>query len=465
MTFTCRSTCRYLLALALAVTPALLSASAEEVKKPAGNASIFPEIFFTSFPEHDRFRDAAYARFLAGEGLRSADPQTIVLRMLAAAKQSETYKALYLARLVTSANPDLAAAWANRAQLALALGFEAEAAASKANAADGGNRPLPPVALPGTMKTRPTTLADWAAALALVADDVAALEGRGALVAVRDELSGIQAAANDAIEASQRGPWATAKPVQVDHVLPNLFVMPKATPMDKKSMRGGMFALGTLALAGSTFATTVGATDAARAFSEMYGDTMGRAFEVPSELKGGSFVGITFAGGVARRTEMKPRTSGKYEAVNTPLPLLWASGSSMAAVHRAHWKSGDSPKSEAMRIDRKTKKQEWKKYEVPVLSYPRVQQLCANLRLCSPKLTLLEVMLTPADVAALAPGLERRLPDTAKWSARYAARESLTIVSAGETFAGFDHTGVIYVTRQRPTEWLTPAPAASASKK
>ena len=235
--------------------------------------------------------------------------------------------------------------------------------------------------------------------------------------------------------------------------------------MDKKSMKGGLFALGALALAGSTFASTVGAADAAAAFSEMYGDAMAKAFEVPSELKGGSFVSTTFSGDVAKATTTTPRTSGKHEAIGTPLSMLWASGGSMSPTLQARWKSGDSSKSETMRIDAKTKKREWKKQEVPQLFYPRVHQLCAGSKDCSPRLTLLEVLLTAEDVAALAPGNEQRLPAIGAWHARYTSHEGMTVIAAGETYAGFDASGVIYVTRQRPTEWLTPvAPVNTAQK-
>ena len=113
---------------------------------------------------------------------------------------------------------------------------------------------------------------------------------------------------------------------------------------------------------------------------------MGKAFEVPSELKRGFFP----RGHVHERQAKPDRVEATHggqvdQAVDTPLPILWASGGSMTPVQRAHWKSGDSSKSEAMRIDSKTKKPEWKKLGVPALSYPRVHQLCLNLRLCSPE--------------------------------------------------------------------------------
>ena len=424
---------------------------------PVPSSGPFSEALLKVYPEYERFRDERYLRLLAADGLRKADPQALVERMRAAATRGEIYKALYLARVFTAVKPELPAGWTNRGRLAASLGFDAEAAASQRNAEAPGSASVPSAALPGKMKVRPATLSDWAAALALLADDVAATEGAHAIVAVRDDLSGLSPASDDDVARENRGPWATAKPVQVEHVLTNLFVLKQATPMDKKSMKGGLFALGAVALGATTFATTVGATEAAAAFTEMYGDAMSKAFEVPSELKGGSFVSVTFTGNTAKAVENKPRTAGKYEAVSTPLPILWASGGSMNPTLQAQWKNGDESKSQAIRLDAKTTKREWKKHQVPALAYPRIAQLCLNARLCSPRVTLFELMLTAEDVAVMAPGLERALPDTSKFATMYAASQPLSVIAAGENLVGVDTAGVVYITQLRPTEWLTPA--------
>jgi hypothetical protein len=65
--------------------------------------------------------------------------------------------------------------------------------------------------------------------LALASDDVKAREGRAVVVAVRDDLSGVAVPTNEEIQQEARGPWANAKPVQLEDVLPNLFAMPQAT--------------------------------------------------------------------------------------------------------------------------------------------------------------------------------------------------------------------------------------------
>lgn len=432
--------------------------------RPTTSATGFSASFLTAFPEYERFRSDDYQRLLAGDGLRSLDPQVLYQLVAEAAKRNEPYKALYLARLFTQLRPEVASGWTNRARLATALGFEGEAAASGSRAI-GTETPVPPSALPGALTVRPATLHDWAAALALVSDDVAATQGPNALVAVRDDLSGIQMADDEAVAAGGRGPWATAKPVQVDNVLTNLFVMTHATPMDKKSVRGGMLALGAIALGGSTYATATGVTQAAQAFTQMYGEAMSKAFAVKSELKDGSFRAMTFSHGKGTQVEVKPQTAGKYEAVSTPLPILWASGGSMSPTVRAQWKSGDEKRAQAMKLDARTKKQEWKKHEVPALSYPRVHQLCLNERVCSPKLTLFELLLTTDDLAVAAPALRSSLPDTRRWVSMYASGQALSVVAAGETFAGTDPNGVIYVTRHRPTEWLTPLAADARGRK
>ncbi len=425
----------------------------------------FPSLFVSTSADLQRFGDAAYYRMLAADGIASSDPKALFARIAAATQAGESYKALYLSRIFTVVQPDNSTGWENRATLAAALGFEAEAAAARANASSASPAPISGSALPGSFKVRPATLNDWAAALAMVADDTTAREGRPVVVAVADNLSGVAVPSNAAIEEAGRGPWVDPKPVQVEDVLTNLFAMPQATPMDRKSMKGGLFALGALAMAGSAYSSATGVASTAAQLAEVSGNVMARAFEVPSELKGGTFVSVTYANGAAKPTTMKPKTAGKYEAVGTPLPMLWASGPSLSASVQAHWRSGDTSKSEAIRIDGKTKKQEWKKYELSPMTYPRMQRFCEDGRGCSPMLTLLEVMLTADDLRALAPGTEGRLPSLSAWTSRYASRTAMTIGVAGDRFTGFDAAGTVYITRHRPTEWLVTAAAPAIAKK
>jgi hypothetical protein len=425
----------------------------------------YPDALHVAYPDIARFRDAAYFGVLAEGGLSHVDPRALHGRIAAASEAGEGYKALYLARLFTDLQPDNAAGWSNRARLAAAVGFAGEAAAAQANAQSGTSAPVSGNALPGAIATKPASLHDWAAALALLADDVAAREGRPVIVSVKDDLSGIQVASQEDIQRENRGPWATAKPVRAEDVLPNLFVLSQAQPMDHKSMKGSMFALGALALAGSGYASTVGAAEAATTFAGLYGNAMARAFEVPSDYKGGKYTAVTYAEAAPKRVELTPKTSGKSEAVGTPLPLLWASGPSRSQALPAVWANGDSDKSEAIRMDRAAKTREWKKYIVPPLRYPRLQQLCAGVGRCSPHLTVLEVMLTADDLKVLAPGTDSGLPDLSAFASEYASGTQLTVVAAGDQFAGYDAAGVVYITKQRPTEWLTSAPAPASSGK
>jgi hypothetical protein len=437
---------------------------ADERKSGAVPAA-YPATFLRTAPELQRFADPEYFRMLAADGLRSVDPKILYQRIAAATQAGEGYKALYLSRLFTELQPNNQAGWNNRAQLATAVGFDIEAAAARANASSGAPAAFSGGALPGAFKVRPTTLADWAAALAMAADDTAAREGRAVVLAVRDDLSGVNVASNEEIQREARGPWATAKPVQLEHVLTNLFALTDATPMDKKSMKGGRFALGALAMAGSAYSSYSGMADTAAALSELSGNLLGQSFEVASELKGGQYVAVTYVNGSARSAVQKPKTSGKREAVGTPLTMLWASGGSLTPAVPAVWRNGDSNTTAAIKIDAKTTKQEWKKYQIGQLFYPRMQQFCDGAGACSPMLTLLEVMLSAEDLRAFAPSVESRLPNIASWASRYATNDAMTVAGAGQRHTGFDASGVVYTTQQRPTEWLVTMAAASNAKK
>jgi hypothetical protein len=431
---------------------------------PAAATASFPATFLKTSADLQRFADPAYFKIAAADGLRSADPKVLYQRIAAASKAGERYKALYLSRIFTDLQPDIAAGWANRAQLAASLGFTAESAAARANAEAGSSRPVAGGALPGAFKARPATLADWAAALALTGDDVTAREGRPMVVSVKDNLSGVSVPSNEEILRLGRGPWVKAKPVQLEDVLTNFFVMPQATPMDHKSMKGGLFALGALAMAASAYSSSIGAYDAATQYSELYGHAIGNALEVPSEFKGGAYTATTYADGAVRAAKVVPKSSGKREAIETPVAMLWASGPSLNATFQGGWRNGDTGKSEAMKIDAKTKKQQWKKHAIPALAYPRLQRFCGQGQ-CSPDFTLQEVMLSREDLQALAPGTESTLPVLASWASRYQSRQPLSVIAAGDFFTGFDAAGVVYVTRQSPTEWLTSASAPAVKVK
>ena len=178
------------------------------------------------------------------------------------ARPVESYKALYLSRIFTDLQPDNTTGWTNRAGLAASLGFDAEAAAAQANAEAGAGRPVVRWRPPG----RAQSPAENARRLgqprsALTADDLTTREGRTVVVSVKDDLSGVKKCrVTRKIQRQGRGPWATAQPVQVEDVLPNLFAMPQATPMDHKSVKGGLFALGVLAMAASAYASRSAAT-------------------------------------------------------------------------------------------------------------------------------------------------------------------------------------------------------------
>ena len=186
----------------------------------------------------DRLADADYSTWMLGNGLRQAPPEKLFERMKAAADSKEQYKALYFSRLITDAAPNLSGAWTNRAAFADALGLGGEANLSRANSDSGNSRVIVHGGmLPGTtLSHRPTTLSDWAAAMSLLADDTAAREG-SAVVAVRDDVTGVE-------EVQGENPQVNGRPISLDDLLANAFVLKNADPMKEHNTRGGMLALG-----------------------------------------------------------------------------------------------------------------------------------------------------------------------------------------------------------------------------
>src|SRR5262245_49647400 len=213
------------------------TASAAAAAAPAP-APKLPTCYLSNVSKADRFADADYSSWMLGDGIRQADPEKLYARMKSAADSKEQYKALYFSRLITDAAPDLPGAWTNRAAFAEALGLLVEANLSKANALPGASRvAVPGGMLPGiVLSHRPVTLSDWAAAMSLMADDTSAREGF-AVVAVRDDVTGIE-------EVQGENPQVTGKPISLDDLLANAFVLRNADPMKEHNTRGGMLALG-----------------------------------------------------------------------------------------------------------------------------------------------------------------------------------------------------------------------------
>jgi len=136
-----------------------------------------PATALNVIPDSARFADTEYARLLAGDALRTTVPQEALFeRMSAALGAGENYKALFLARILTERSPDDGALWNNRSRLAGSLGLDSEATACAANAEVSGIAgEISASLLPEAFEvSRPTSLADWANALALMGQDLQA---------------------------------------------------------------------------------------------------------------------------------------------------------------------------------------------------------------------------------------------------------------------------------------------------
>lgn len=442
-------------------------------------ASGFPAAYTKLVDGAVRFESADYFRLMAADGITKVDAKALYSRLQAAIGANERYKALYFARVLTQIKPDNAAMWTNRAQLSRALALEDEAAACEQNAKDPGHAVRVPLTdvLPGAgLGLKPTTLADWAAATALLSDGIAEREGNQSLVAFKDSVSGIHEATaaevqetdNDAREAGlpPSGPWARPEPVQVAHVLGNVFSERAADPMHFKSMsKGGFF--GAMAMAGLAGMNQNTNPAAAQQEQEAAQQMAGRASQVPSHYTGGSFTRVTYIGGKESAIQDHPQSAGLDEAVANPVPFLWASGGSMEPMITADWKSNQKMKEKKITTgnldDMKNSKA--KRYNVPdQLQFPKLMGFCLmsgvdSAANCSVPLTLMELLLTPEDIANLAPSLSTSVRDVEMYRNAYGS-SSLVLVpgnGGGTRLWGADTGGAVYPLYPKPTSWVVAA--------
>lgn len=338
----------WILAVVVMLLPGV-SANAKKKVVEQTNDTAFPEAFVRKVDGAQRFQNPAYFSLMAGSGIQSQDVKVLYARLQAAVAANERYKALYLARVFTSIKPDVAAAWSNRAALASALGLSDEASVCQANAKDVQHlATVPPSVLPGAgLTVKPASLADWASAMALLSDDTAAKERHASLVAVKDSVSGIHQATDEEIQERTRsykedgltppGPWARPEAIRLQHILPNAFSLGTEEPMHYKSMSaGGMF--GAMLMAGMAGMQQNYNPQLAQQAQEMSQEMAGRAGEVPSHYKGGSYTKITYVGGKAVSSLDHPQPSGEFETVGLPVPLLWASGGTREPIYAGSWK-------------------------------------------------------------------------------------------------------------------------------
>jgi hypothetical protein len=436
----------------------------------------FPDTVLAKLDRGDRFRNADYFKLMAADGIKDADPKAIFARMTAAAALGENYKALYFARLFTQMKPDLPAGWTNRAKLAAALGYADEAVACQVHAeTPTSSAPVPLGTLPGQgLKVHPRDLADWAGAMALLSDSIAAKEGASALVSFKDSISGVKIITpqeeiarmgNDLEPETKRfmlaqGPYARSNPPLLDDVAANSFSLQAATPMLRKSSQGmgaGGFFTALMLGAAAGVATQNGDAATATQASNAAGQLAGEKSVVASEYSGGFFSGVTYTNGAPVVTSYKPQPAGASEAIGWPRPLLWASGGSLTSSFYAEsicsskdkvycWTHYIRPQD----LGDKKKRRQHLDGPIPALYYPKVARLCSSPNGCSIELTLMEVLLNPEDTLALAPGKSITGFNMADRDAQYRSG-TLSLVPF---IIGFDKDGVQYSPRNGPNSWL-----------
>jgi hypothetical protein len=440
-------------------------------------STAFPAAYTKVVPGMQRFENLDYFKLMAAEGLTKVDAKALYSRLQAAVSANEGYKALYLARVLTQIEPSNAAMWTNRAQLAMAIGVSDEAAACLLNAKNPAQAVKVPLTgvLPGQgLGMKPSTLADWAGATAMISDGVAEKEGKQALVAFKDSVSGIHEATeaevkerdNEARESglTPPGPWATPEPVQLKHVLGNVFAERAADPMHFKSIsKGGMF--GAMLMAGLSGANMNINPGMAQQGMVMAQQMAGRASEVPSHYRGGSYTRVTFADGKELDTADHPQTAGLDETVANPVPFLWASGGSMEPAISAVWQTNQKLKVQRITTENVDDINNAKEFNPPgQLQFPKLMSLCVgndrkSRQFCTDPMTLMELLLTPEDIAAVAPSLSASVQDVDMYRKTYGSLY-LTLRpgnGGGSQMWAADGEGAVYRLKTSPTAWVVAA--------
>jgi hypothetical protein len=412
-----------------------------------------------------RFNDPEYFQLMAGAGVSAASAAALVDRLTAAVERHEDYKALYFARLLTVKSPDDASAWETRAVIAGRLGFLAEqsAAASNEGKPEGQHAVIPSQIVPGNSLAHPVSLEDWAAAMNLLADDTAFRAGALSLVAVRDDASGLQTVQDGDKQ------YSVSNPVSLEDLLPHSFVLVQARAMSEHNVDGGKVALSIFMAALGGVNAAYGNSGAAATLGDSASQLAGESTNVANHWKGGSFTSRTFTTDGAKDTKDKPKPTGDYHAVGSPVPLVWASGGSlrpttaMALVND----DGSPAKIKTIRFDASPEGVA-KETKIPTLLYPRLAALCHtgdDHDGCTVPVTAMELMLDPADVAAFTdPSTAARLIDESlgfdSWNELYVSKANLSFDStmiSGSALVGYDQKGACYEVGEAPDHWFAAA--------
>jgi hypothetical protein len=449
----------------------LLSASVESVvNAQVTSSSNLPDNVIAQLPSGGRFKDPVYFNLMLGGSLKTTSSKVIFERMTAAANLKENYKALYLARIFTELEPKLAAGWANRAALATALNLKDEANACVQKANDpSANIQVPIDTLPGHMSTQPTSLADWAAAMALLADGTAAKSGQNSMIAVRDDISGIQVPSSEEVKENDEelvelglppdGPWSAPAPIRLNQVAPNSFLLVKPEAMHYKTVKkASMF--GAMLMAGLSGMTAVSNPVASAAGSEVAGEMASDATNVANHYTGGSYTKVVFVGDPTQTTATvdHPIPAGKSHAVGNPVPILWASGHSDQPTYLGHWSAGTKPLVIEHHVGKKEDpKHRAKTQNVPDLEYPRLGILCSKT--CSIPVSTLELMLTRDDLVTISPSTIGSLPPDLDLYRTAYTQNALTLLPSNlreRWYLGFDSKANAYEINSTPAGWLVP---------
>ena len=449
--------------------PAVSAVATASLDTVTATDAPYPSCIAQKLDAGSRFEDAKYFALMASDGLRSLPPKLIFNRMKVASERGETYKALFLARILSDLAPGNRAVWGNRAALAGALRLTGEAAAcsERAHTLDA-KVTVPSDLLPGRIAARPTTLSDWAAALAMMADGVAQHEPAAPLVAIKDDVSGIEP-----VMPSYEGakPSARALAIRLEDIAPNAFILRDAKAMFTKSVNKGMLAVALLSAATMAYGSYNGVTSGMDQMQQAIDVSTAQAFAVDSRYKDGSYTTRTFStDGTPMDKAMKPRTAGELAAVDLPFPLLWASGGSLRASFFGRLASGHGKNAETEYWDAAAKKS--RKVTPPDVNLPRVASLC--LRQCTPPVTVQEMLFDEEDLRSIfgdaASTLTSKMPNLAAVREAYARRETELRVAgpgSGEQLShlvGYAGSSCYDIT-MKPDAWIIAAPTAAPSKR
>jgi hypothetical protein len=224
---------------------------------------------------------------------------------------------------------------------------------------------------------------------------------------------------------------------------------------------------GAMLMAGMAGVTQVNNPALAQQGLDMAQHMAGRASEVTSHYVGGMYTRVSYAGGKEVDTPDHPQSAGLNESVSNPVPFLWASGGSMEPIINAAWRSNQKIKVKKITTSNleDLKSSNRTGYNPPEqLQFPKLMGLCLashqnSSQFCTDPMTLMELLLTPEDVTALAPNLSTSVQDIDMYRKTYGSHYLiLTPGNGGGTqIWGADPEGAVYPLSPNSTAWVARA--------